>query len=105
MFLTLITALSGQKSACFTDLKSAKCLIQSDRSNSADDDSFSVPTQGVLQDAGQLTVSVVGEAPENDVSQVSTMNSSCPVNNCHPLISSLHVNMNGLLLNNAKYFV
>lgn len=47
-----------------TDLQSAEGLIQSNRSDGADDDCFSVPTQGVLQDAGQLTVSVVGETPE-----------------------------------------
>ena len=46
------------------NLQSAEGLIQSDRCDGADNDGFSVPTQGVLQDAGQLTVSVVGETPE-----------------------------------------
>lgn len=35
---------AGQKSAYFTNLQSAEGLIQSDRSNGADDDRFSVPT-------------------------------------------------------------
>lgn len=47
-----------------TNLQSAERLIQSGRSDGADDDRFSVPPKGVLQDAGQLTVSVVGETPE-----------------------------------------
>lgn len=45
-----------------TDLQSAQGLIQRNRSDGADDDRFSVASQGVLQNAGQFTVSVVGEA-------------------------------------------
>ena len=35
-----------------TNLQGAEGLIQGNRSDGTDDDRFSVPTQGVLQDAG-----------------------------------------------------
>jgi len=52
--------------ASFTNLQRAERLVQSDGRDGADDDRFGVSTQGVLQDAGQLTVSVVGETPKRE---------------------------------------
>lgn len=45
-----------------TNLQSAEGLLQRNGRDGADDDRFSIASQGVLQDAGQFAVSVAGKA-------------------------------------------
>lgn len=47
-----------------THLECAKCFFQSNWGDGADDDSFCISTQGILENAGEFTVPVVCETPE-----------------------------------------